>query len=132
MNDKRSKVLMAGIGRGPFDGLAPVLDRQGLEVIRVAAPENSIELARAENFGLIIFDADPEDATLEEVVGMIRDQGSLSCNTSLLVLAQPGSVDQARALIGRGVNRVMLLSDPPELIGQQVAELAFLPLLRSA
>ena len=123
MNDKRSKVLMAGIGRGPFDGLAPVLDRQGLEVIRVAAPENSIELARAENFGLIIFDADPEDATREEVVGMIRDLGSLSCNTSLLVLARPGSVDQARALIGRGVNRVMLLSDPPELIGQQVADL---------
>jgi Tfp pilus assembly protein PilZ len=32
-------------------------------------------------------------------------------------------VDEARALIGRGVNRVMLLSDPPELIGQQVADL---------
>ena len=123
MSKQGPKVLVAGIGRGPFEGLAPVLDRQKLEVVRVAAPENSIELARAENFGLIIFDADPEDATLKEVVGMIRDQSSLSCNTSLLVLAQPGSVDEASALIGRGVNRVMLLSDPPELIGRQVADL---------
>ena len=123
MADKRSKVLVAGIGRDPFERLAPVLDRQELDVVRVATPENSIELARAEGFDLIIFGADPEEATLEEVVGMIRDLSSASFKASLLVLAEPGSVDSARILIGRGVNRVMLLADPPELIGQQAAEL---------
>jgi len=121
--DKRSKVLVAGIGRDPFERLAPVLDRQDLDVVRVATPENSIELARAEGFDLIIFGADPEEATLEEVVGMIRDLPSASLKASLLVLAEPGSVDSARILIGWGVNRVMLLADPPELIGQQAAEL---------
>lgn len=122
MSEQGPKVLVAGIGRGPFEGLAPVLDRQKLEIVRVAALENSIELARAESFDLIIFDADPKEATLEEVVGMIRDLSSASCKTSVLVLAEPGSVDVARTLIGRGVNRVMLLTDPPELIGQQVAD----------
>ena len=123
MTDKRSKVLVAGIGRGPFEGLAPVLDRQELDVVRVATPEKSIELAGAEIFDLIICSADPEEATLKEVVGMIRDLSAASCRASLLVLAEPGSVDVARSLIGRGVNRVMLLADPPALIGRQAADL---------
>jgi len=123
VTDKRSKVLVAGIGRGPFERLAPVLDRQELDVIRVATPETSIEIARAENFDLIIFGADPEELTLEEVVGMIRALSSASCKASILVLAEPGSVDVARALIGWGVNRIMFLADPPELIGRQAAEL---------
>jgi Tfp pilus assembly protein PilZ len=123
VTDKRSKVLVAGIGRDPFEGLAPVLDRQELDVVRVATPENSIELAGAEIFDLIIFSADPEEATLKEVVGMIRDLSAASCKASLLVLAEPGSVDVARSLIGRGVNRVMLLADPPALIGRQAADL---------
>jgi Tfp pilus assembly protein PilZ len=123
VTDKRSKVLVAGIGRGPFERLAPVLDRQELNVVRVATPETSIELASAETFDLIIFGADPEELTLEEVVGMIRDPSSASCKASILVLAEPGRVDVARALIGWGVNRIMFLADPPELIGRQAAKL---------
>jgi Tfp pilus assembly protein PilZ len=123
VTDKRSKVLVAGIGRGSFERLAPVLDRQELDVVRVATPETSIGLACAETFDLIIFGADLEETTLEEVVGMIRDLSSASSKASLLVLAEPGSVDMARALIGWGVNRIMLLADSPELIGRQAAEL---------
>jgi len=121
--EKRSLVLVAGIGRGPFEALAPVLDRQKLEVVKVAAPENSVELARSEPFDLVIFDADTKEKTLTQVVDAIRDGMSASSNASILVLARPDRVDAARDLIGRGVNRVMLFDDSPELIGQQVAEL---------
>ena len=123
MIEKRSLVLVAGIGRGPFEALAPVLDRQKLEVVKVAAPENSVELARSEPFDLVIFDAETKERSLVQIVDAIRDGMSASRNASLLVLARPGRVDEVRDLIGRGVNRVMLLDDPPELIGQQVAEL---------
>jgi hypothetical protein len=100
-----------------------VLDRHKLEVVKVGAPEMSVELARSEAFDLVIFDAEVREGTLEQIVDSIRHGMSASRNTSLLVLAQPGRADAARELIGRGVNRVMLLDDPPELIGQQVAEL---------
>jgi hypothetical protein len=123
MIEKRSLVLVAGIGRGPFEALAPVLDRQKLEVVKVAAPEMSVELARSEPFDLIIFDAEVKEGSLEKIVDSIRHGMSASRNTSLLVLARPRTADAVRELIGRGVNRVMLLEDPPELIGQQVAEL---------
>ena len=121
--EKRALVLVAGIGRGPFEALAPVLNRQKLEVVKVATPENSVELARSEPFDLMIFDSEVKEGTLEQVVDAIRHGMSASRNTSVLVLARPGNADAARDLIGRGVNRVMLLDDPPQLIGQQVAEL---------
>jgi len=123
MATNKSLVLVAGIGRGPFEALAPVLDRHKLEVVQVGAPENSVELARSERFDLVIFDAEPRQATLGEVVAMIRDGLSASRSTSLLVLAKTDNADTARSLIGNGVNRVMLLDDPVELIDQQVAEL---------
>ena len=121
--EKKALVLVAGIGRGPFEALAPVLDRQKLDVVKVAAPENSVELAHSEPFDLLIFDAEVKEGSLEQVVDAIRHGMSASRNTSILVLARAGNADPARDLIGRGVNRVMLLDDPPELIGQQVAEL---------
>ena len=119
----KSLVLVAGIGRRPFEALAPVLDRHKLEVVQVAAPENSVELARSERFDLVIFDAEPRQVTLGEVVAMIRDERSESRLTSLLVLAEHRNADAARRLIGRGVNRVMLLDDPPKLIDKEVADL---------
>ena len=121
--EKKAQVLVAGLGRGPFEALAPVLDRQKLEVVKVATPKNSVGLATAEPFDLVIFDAGPKEGTLEQVVDSIRHGMSASRNTSILVLARPGQVEAARNLLGRGVNRVMLLEDPPEIIGQQVADL---------
>jgi len=121
--ERRPMVLVAGIGRGPFEGLAPVLDRQKFEVFRVATPEHSIELARSEKIALVILDAEPKTMPLDEIVREIRAETSASSATSLLVLAAPGKADEPRELIGRGVNRVMLHGDPPELIGQQVAAL---------
>ena len=120
---KKAQVLVAGIGKGPFEAFAPVLDRQKLEVVRVVTPESSVELASSEPFDLVIFGADVREGTLEQVVDSVRHGMSASRNTSMLVLAHPGNADTARELIGRGVNRVMLLDDPPELIGQQVADL---------
>jgi len=48
---------------------------------------------------------------------------SASRLSSILVLAEHRTADAARSLIGSGVNRVMLLDDPPEIIDRQVAEL---------
>jgi len=126
MVKRKSLVLVAGIGRRPFEALAPVLDRHKLEVVRVAAPEESVDLARSERFDLVIFDAEPRRVTLQEVVTKIRGGLSASRLASLLVLAEHRTEDAARTLIGRGVNRVMLLDDPPELIDQQVAELLYI------
>ncbi len=123
MFEKKPLVLVAGIGRSTFDGLAPVLDRQRLEVVQVTSAENATKLAHSDRVDLVILDAEPSSMTLSEVIGLIRSITSASNRASILVLARPGGIDEARALIDRGVNKVMLADDPPEIIGHRVADL---------
>lgn len=123
MSDKRPVVLLAGIPRSTFDELAPVLDRQKVSVVQVTSAEDSTKFAYSERVDLVILNSRPTTTRLENVVRTIRATSSASNKASVLVLAEPGDADEARQLIGRGVNRVMLAADPPELIGEQVAGL---------
>lgn len=123
MLDDKPIVLVAGIGRSSFEQLAPVLDRHKVEVVQVTSAEDSSKLAFSERIDLVILDAEPSTMSLRDIVRIIRAESSASSRCSLLVLAAPGGADAALALVGHGVNRVMLAGDPPELIGQRVAEL---------
>jgi hypothetical protein len=118
-----STVLLAGIGRGPFKAVAPVLDRRHLKIEHITEPEDAVALAFTKPFDLVIFDAEPERLGLAELVGRLRTPGSASRVSSLLVVAGPGTAQEARGLIGRGVNRVVTLDMTEEVIDQHVADL---------
>ncbi|HSN55649.1 MAG TPA: hypothetical protein VLT32_13305, partial [Candidatus Sulfomarinibacteraceae bacterium] len=68
MTEKRPVVLVAGVGRSSFEQLAPVLDRQKLEVVQVTSAEDSTKLAYSERMDLVILDAEPTKMSLAEVV----------------------------------------------------------------
>jgi DNA-binding NarL/FixJ family response regulator len=121
--EKKTMVLVAGFDKGAFEALGPVLARDEFEVVRMASTESSVDLALAKSFDVMLFNADRSVGTLATMVESIRDEKSASREISLLVIADPGEADAARDLIGRGVDRVMLVDDSPELIGQQVAAL---------
>ncbi len=123
MTEKISTVLLAGIGRGPFEALAPVLDRRHLKIEHVLVPEEAVALAVAKPFDLVIFDSEPERFTLAELVEKLRTSDSASHAGSLMVVAEPESAQEARGLIGRGVNRVVTLDMNEEIIDQHVADL---------
>jgi len=123
VTEKPFKVLLAGLGRGPFAALAPVLDRQNLDVVRVATPEAAIEYASVQRVDLVVFDAEPSEMRLDEIVPVFRAKASASPRSFVLVMAKRGSELDARALVGEGINRVMFLDDPQELIEKQVVDL---------
>lgn len=118
-----TKVLAAGIERMTFEKLAPVIRRDAVEVEWVATPEAGVGLAAEHRYDVILMDAEPCDWPLEKVVRSFRDASSPSRGAAILVLAEPDQVDVARALRSRGVNRVMLVTDPPEIICDQMANL---------
>jgi len=118
-----SRVLVAGIEREAFEGFAPVLKRREMQVDRVSSPEAGVALAGSAKFDVIILDAEPREQSLAEVVRAMRSPQSPSRGAAILVLTEPNSVEETQALLGHGVNRVMLVGDPPEIIGQQVAVL---------
>jgi len=121
--DRQFKVLLAGIGRGPFEALAPVLDRRNLDVVRVATPEEAIEFASKQPVDLVVFDGEPNEMRLDEIVPLFRAEASESAMSFLLVMAARGKDADARALVGRGVNRVMHLDEPQERIEKEVVDL---------
>ncbi len=123
MTDKISTVLLAGIGRGPFKAIAPVLDRHHVKIEHITEPEEAVALAFTKPFDLVIFDAEPERLGLADLVGRLRIRGCASRVCSLLVVAGPGAGQEARGLIGRGVNRVVTLDMTEEIIDQHVADL---------
>jgi hypothetical protein len=104
-----------------------VLDRHKLTVVQVMSAEDATSLARSDGFDLVILGTEPTTMSLEDAIRAIRSKTSASRNASLLVLAEPGTEDGARTLIGHGVNRVMLTVDPPKYIALQVAELLEIP-----
>jgi DNA-binding response OmpR family regulator len=118
-----STVLLAGIGRGPFKAVAPVLERRHLKIEHITEPEDAVALACTKLFDLVIFDADPERLGLAELVGRLRTSGSASRCASLLVVARPGAAQEAGGLIGLGVNRVVTLDMSEEMIDRYVADL---------
>lgn len=123
MSFKEPKVLAAGVEKGAFERLAPVLQRDALRVDWVPTPEAGVTLAAAQRYDVVILDSDPTERSLERIVGEIRRGQSPSRNAAIMVLAKPDRVDAVRALKSRGVNRVMLVSDPPHIICDQMASL---------
>lgn len=123
MEHTDTKVLAAGIERVTFERLAPVIRRGDVQVDWVATPEAGVSLAGEHRYDVILMDAVPCDWPLERVVRSFRDPESPSKSAAILVLAEPDQVDVARALRSRGVNRVMLVTDPPEIICDQMASL---------
>jgi len=123
MTIEKSVILVAGVPLGSFEELAPVLDRQNLMVIQVPSYEDAVMYANAARVELIILGFEPTTMSLQQAIQTIRSQSSASRMASLLVLAEPGHEDNARQLIGHGVNRVMLTVDSPKHIGLQVADL---------
>jgi hypothetical protein len=100
-----------------------VLDRQKLTVVQVMSAEDATMYARSTAVDLVILGVEPTAMSLEDTIRKIRSYSSASRSASILVMAEPGTEDGPRELIGRGVNRVMLTVDPPKYISLQVAEL---------
>ncbi len=123
MDSKEPRVLAAGLERMAFERIAPELRRDTLGVDWVATPEAGVSMARKTRYDVIIMDAEPCDWPLEKVVHELRAPGSPSRDAAILILAEPDQVDAARALKSHGVNRVMLVSDPPDFIREQMTSL---------
>ena len=121
--DRASPVLLAGVGSSSLEAIAPALDQQNLEVTSADTPEDAVEMASKRKFDLVIFDAETGPVALADLVLRLRDDASSSRGCSLLVVAGPQAANDARDQIGRGVNRVVNIDDPENVIEKQVAEL---------
>jgi hypothetical protein len=120
MTKKDARILATGLEKQTFERIAPELRREALKVDWVVTLEEGVALAAKNRYDLIIMDAEPCDWPLEKVVSGFRSASATSCDASIMVLSGPDQADAAQKLKSCGVNRVMLTSDPPEVIREQL------------
>ena len=123
MKDQGPNILVAGLERQAFQRIAPELRRDALKVDWVATPEAGVAQAVKSRYDVIIMDAEPCAWPLTKVVSEFRSAHSPSSDAAIMILSKPEQVDAARELKSRGVNRVMLISDPPAVIREQLLKI---------
>ncbi|HAR98939.1 MAG TPA: hypothetical protein DCS11_08625 [Syntrophus sp. (in: bacteria)] len=69
---------------------------------------------------LILTLPDPE-MDLEDLLPLIRKEGAPSARCSLIVLAAPRHLSEFRLLLGKGLNALVSLDDPPETLEAAIA-----------
>lgn len=119
---KQPKVLAIGIDRMVFERLAPVLRRDAIEADWIPTIEAGLVLITNQPFDIILLAAQPFGESLGDLLRVIRGAGSASSGAAVMILAKPAEVDAARVFEGRGVNQVMLVSDPPERIRELMSK----------
>ena len=120
MTKNETRILTAGIEKQAFERIAPELRREAFKIDWVATLEEGVALAAKNRYNLIIMDAEPCDWPLAKVVGGYRSASSTSSDAAIMVLSGPDRADAAQELKSCGVNRVMLINDPPEVIREQL------------
>jgi hypothetical protein len=101
-------VLVVGADDTAVERIAPMLRRAEFEVHTVHASAFVLDLVLGTAFELLIASFPLEgELTIEELIGAVRHEGSNCLNAGVLLVAAPGSVDEAASWIDHGVNRVI-------------------------
>lgn len=100
-------MLVVGARQAGLERLAPMLRRASFSVHSVDASSGLRDLVLSTGFELIIVAFPLPGMAVADLVGAIRSEGSACHGAGLLVLAEPGRAEEARALVDAGANRAV-------------------------
>ncbi len=101
-------VLVVGADDTAVERIAPMLRRAEFEVHTVQASSFVLDLVLGTAFELLIATYPMSgELTIDEFIAAIRHEGSNCRNAGVLLVAEPGHLDDAASWIDRGVNRVI-------------------------
>ncbi len=100
-------VLVVGADDSAVERVAPLLRRSEFEVHTVNASPFVLDLVLGTSFELLIVGYPLKTLSLDELMAAIRGEGSNCRNAGVLLLADPGRLDEAASWVDRGANRVV-------------------------
>lgn len=116
-------VLILGADAPELERFVPLLRRGGFTVHRSESVEGASALIQSTAFDLIVVGHPLPGYSLGQLLLSTRDRASPNRASGLLVVAEPGTEDEATVLLGRGVNRVVPLCEAPGILLDAVADL---------
>ncbi|PWB78577.1 MAG: hypothetical protein C3F15_01335 [Holophagae bacterium] len=112
----RRQTMFTGIGHNDVHRLVSALEPFPVDFHRVPWTDRLVAAVTGHEFHLIFAGYPPLGMSLELFVTALRHPGSASREAGLVVIADPRSLETARRLLGRGVNRVHSRGDGTEEI----------------
>jgi CheY-like chemotaxis protein len=116
-------VLLVGTAAGGIDRFAPMLQRAGFDVHSVQPSEIVLDLVMGTEFDVLILGYPMPEMDTHQLLYSIRANGSASHDAGVLLLARPGFLEAAHALLSLGANRVVGLDWTESRFWQSVGDL---------
>ncbi len=123
----KQKVLIIGVDAPTFGKVAPMFERDSVDIDRFPRAEASLELLSVVTFDTLLVGFPIADMGMEEFLREVRRKDAPNRRTPVLLLTDPASVEDAQGLIGKGANRVV-----PTTITAQALQAAVSGLLEVA
>ena len=119
----RRSLLVVNADQELFDKIAPLLDRQELEVDRFPRARGALELVSRVVVDVLVVGYPLPDIDTAEFLNAIRRPNSPCRHSPLLLLAGGEEIVEARRFIGRGANEVVAVDESAELLQAAVSRL---------
>lgn len=119
----KSRILAVGIDRLLYDKIEPLLNRSYFDVDRVPRGESALILCSQVRFDLMIVGYPLPDMSLDALLEGIRRPESPCAENQLLLLAPAEQLAELHPLVGDGVDAVMSIGQPVQLLEEVASRL---------
>jgi CheY-like chemotaxis protein len=116
-------VLVVGADAPALERIAPMLRRAEFDVHTAGPSPEIFGLLLGTTFELILVSFPLRDLILDELVEILRSDGSWCQRAALVLLAEPDFLDDAQALVDLGINRVVSVDWPEARLHQAISDL---------
>jgi hypothetical protein len=108
------RLLVVGVTPPALESVIPLLLRADYHVEQQWDPAEALRRLASRRFDLVIARHPLRPPVLEAVVDAVRAHSAACRSAGLIVLAERGSAEQLRPLVGRGINRILPADAPAE------------------
>lgn len=123
MTENPRHVLVVGAEESAVDRVSPLLRRSEFEVHTVSASPFVLDLVLGTSFELLIVGYPLLTLSLDELMTAVRGEGSNCRHAGVLLIAEPGRLEEAAGWIDRGANRVVAADWADARLFQAVGDL---------
>jgi CheY-like chemotaxis protein len=116
-------VLLVGAPNGGADRVAPLLQRAEFDVHAVRPSEIVLDLVMGTPFELLVVGYPLPEIDFIELIRAVRLRESASLHAGLVLLARPGFLEAAQALLPVGANRAVSLGWPDSRLWRAIDDL---------
>jgi CheY-like chemotaxis protein len=116
-------ILILAVDEDTYGKFAPVLQRANFDIDRMHRGESAVELINEVPFHVLIAGFPLPDIDLRTFTRTVRGAKSPCLRSPFLLLVTPEKLSEAEQLVGLGVNRVVSVDSPAEILQQEVTDL---------